>query len=175
MFFPVYVFVYDYSQVFCWGYNVYYGIFIMNVLIGQIVFLFLVQNITCILTWFISRPLDWHQVIIFPRCFPVVSMTVCLSGPIWSRSRSSLYAKRFYYPLNEWRRSLTTKFHRNGNKTPPCGHPLEMLLMTCSPASSSAMHLLLIMLIIQLLIFPFAGFFQCLFYRAVGEVVECTL
>ena len=50
-------------------------------------------------------------------------MMVFLYDPVWSMRRSSARARIFPSPLKVLSRSLTTRFQRNGDNTPPCGHP----------------------------------------------------
>ena len=89
------------------------------ILFGALIFLFLVQKITCVLTVLISSPLDLHHDMIFFKYLMAVSIIVSLSDPVCKIRRSSAYARRFSSPSNEFSRSFTTRFHRKGDNTPP--------------------------------------------------------
>ena len=108
----------------------------------------------------ISSPwLEHHSDTIF-TCFSVVSMTVAMSFPAWSMSKSSAYAKIFLCVSFLTRRLSITRFQRNGERTPPCGHPFDSFLVMVSPARERFMLLFVTIFMIQLLIFPFALVFS---------------
>ena len=94
-------------------------------------FLFQVNIITLVLRALMVRSLVVHQFMMVFKVFWVRSQMTSRSLPSARETMSS--AKAWRYPGVSLgvrlRRSSTTRFQRNGERIPPCGHPLFILMV----------------------------------------------
>ena len=113
-------------------------------------FLLLVNMTQWVLRWLSLSPLFLHHRLILFRLFCVTSLKVSASYPclplvclgavtIDTSAKSSANPCRslgilfLVYSSN----SLTTRFHRKGERIPPCGQPLLIAMVLRSPCSST--------------------------------------
>ena len=114
-------------------------------------FLFHVNITTLVLSALTVRSFVWHQFMIVLMVLRVRSQMTSRSLPSARETMSS--AKAWRYPGVSLgvceRKSSTTKFHRKGDRMPPWGHPLRILMVLEVFLWLMVIYMLVTMLMIQ--------------------------
>ena len=146
------------------------AIFFLSIMMDLGGFLLFDHRTTWVLRVLISSPLELHHSIIFLTCSVAVCLAISLPfvDPSWIRTRSSAYANMFLCMFSDVSRSSSTRFHRNGDRTPPWGHPFDTCQAIVVNPDLRNIVLDLIMLVIHLI----ANGSACVFLR-LASILSC--
>ena len=123
----------------------------------------------------ILSPFSVHQLLHAVRYACPRSLSVAKQNPARMIARSSANAKIFLSVFSRISSESSTMFHRNGDRTPPWGHPAKIQIIIETPLRFSLSFLVEMKCRIQLLTLPFCFcfcFLECPFYCYKGNVVK---